>query len=376
VRILSISNCPLVRTQGSGYVICGYADGLRERGHEVVGIGPEDYVPLRSLRPAWRLRKLIGYTRAALRGVRKHRPEVVELWGAEAWLATRLLAKRQRRPLLVHRSNGLEPHAWTAGAPSAAPAVPGVPARPPVRPGLFDRMQRYGEAFQLADALTVVSQFDGAFARGRGYQPEPRLLEIDNPLDDSWLGRTWSPDRDPVVGFVGSWIPRKGTAALREAFALLARDLPECRFVLVGTGSSFAPERELPEVVPDRLRVVPHATRADLPGLYSYFSLLVQPSLYESFGLVSAEAMSCGTPVVATRTGYAASWSHGIEGWHVPFGDGAMLAAVVRDVLSHPAVRADVAQNAWRRAQRLRWSSAIDALENAYHRWLAGRAPA
>jgi len=65
--------------------------------------------------------------------------------------------------------------------------------------------------------------------------------------------------------------------------------------------------------VPDKLRaamppnMVARTTPLDeMPHLYSAADVLAHPSRYEGFGLVSAEAMACGTPAVAFDTGAAA----------------------------------------------------------------------
>jgi len=44
-------------------------------------------------------------------------------------------------------------------------------------------------------------------------------------------------------------------------------------------------------------------TREELVRLYSRAKIAVVPSLYEGFGLPAAEAMACGTPVIATTGG-------------------------------------------------------------------------
>lgn len=59
----------------------------------------------------------------------------------------------------------------------------------------------------------------------------------------------------------------------------------------------------------------------DMPYLYSAADLFVHPSRYEGFGLVTAEAMACGTPAVAFDTGAAAELIGNGEG-----------GAVVKDV--------------------------------------------
>lgn len=44
MRILTLSDCPLLRHQGSGYVILGFYDELVARGHEVDLVGPDELV--------------------------------------------------------------------------------------------------------------------------------------------------------------------------------------------------------------------------------------------------------------------------------------------------------------------------------------------
>ena len=73
----------------------------------------------------------------------------------------------------------------------------------------------------------------------------------------------------------------------------------------------------------------------ELIQLYSACDLFVLPSLYESFGLVTVEAMACGKPVVATSTGVVPELAlDGEGGIMVPPGDARELAKAIIMLLS------------------------------------------
>lgn len=109
----------------------------------------------------------------------------------------------------------------------------------------------------------------------------------------------------PYFLFVGLLKPHKNLAALLRAFERLAPTGPH-RLVAVAKHSGvrdvdrgalalarrLAPRVELREDVPD----------AELARLIGGASALVQPSLYEGFGLPVLEAMAAGTPVIAARS--------------------------------------------------------------------------
>src|SRR5689334_16022991 len=111
MKLLTLSNCPLVAHQGSGYITLGYVEGLRSRGWQVDAFGPEHFEPLRRLRKARSWRMAIGFLLQALRCIGRTNYDIVEVYGGEAWLAIAVLSRWPgRRFLLVSHANGLEPH--------------------------------------------------------------------------------------------------------------------------------------------------------------------------------------------------------------------------------------------------------------------------
>jgi glycosyltransferase involved in cell wall biosynthesis len=75
----------------------------------------------------------------------------------------------------------------------------------------------------------------------------------------------------------------------------------------------------------------------ELVRQYNRAQLLVSPSLYEGFGLPAAEAMACGTPVVATTAGALPEIvEDGVSGILVPPGEVEPLAEAIRALLEDP----------------------------------------
>jgi glycosyltransferase involved in cell wall biosynthesis len=367
VRILSLSNCPLDESLGSGYVALRYAQGLRARGHHVDLLGPADYEPLRRLRRGISYRQAIGMAAATFRHAGSY--DVIEAWGGEAWLAFGLLARRPRRRfLLVSHSNGLETHC----AEILRKAEDAGRLAPSRRWFQLDQSALFERSFRTADALVTVAELDRRYALDRGYAPPDRILAVDNPLPDEYLDLPVDFDRGPRIGYCGSWIPRKGVALIASALPPLLRDFPEWRLTLVGVGEGFRAGDHFPADVLPRIEVVPFAERGTrLRALYQSFAAVLQPSVYESFGLAGAEAMACGAALVAARTGFAAGLHDGKEAMLLPEPTPQALRDALEVLIRDKDLRRTVARGGYRRVQTLRWDGAIDTVEAAYHGWLA-----
>jgi len=165
-----------------------------------------------------------------------------------------------------------------------------------------------------------------------------------------------------VLLFVGRFAPVKGLPTLLDAAVdLAAQQLPLCVVVVGGDGQTAEATREL-ERRADALGITSllHlAGRIDhdrLPLYYNAADMVVLPSTYESFGLVTLESLACGTPVVATRVGGAAAvLKNGKNGTLIDRPEAGLLARGIERVLaqvrggelSPQTIRESVAPYSW-----------------------------
>lgn len=106
---------------------------------------------------------------------------------------------------------------------------------------------------------------------------------------------------DFVVGFVGRFSPEKNAHLMLEAFGSLG---PDSKALLVGWGPLRYQLMDLcNELIPGRFAFA--SSREFLGDYYQVMNALCMPSAAEGFGLVAAEAMLHGIPVVSTPVGVA-----------------------------------------------------------------------
>ncbi len=185
-----------------------------------------------------------------------------------------------------------------------------------------------------------------------------RFRPLERPVARQMIGGL--DPADEVLLFVGRMDPVKGLELLLKAVGLL-RERQRLRVLVVGGDPDDPLHRQyraLAEALgvlgPVRfLGAVPHA---DLPRYYSAADLCVVPSHYESFGLVAAEALACGTPVVASRVGGLLSIVRdGENGLLVPWRCPQAFAEAIERLLDDAALRAQLAGAARASVAHLGW---------------------
>jgi phosphatidyl-myo-inositol alpha-mannosyltransferase len=181
----------------------------------------------------------------------------------------------------------------------------------------------------------------------------------------------------PTVLFVGRLEPRKGLAYLVRAFLRLKPAFPRLRLLVVGRDDRRQQDKAM-AMVPPRLRpdlvFVGAVPQADLPSWYASADVFCAPSLGgESFGIVLAEAMAVGLPVVCSDIGGYRDVVHdGTDGLLVPPRDPEALAAALGGLLDNPARLAAMGEAAATAARRYAWETVAGEVAEVYRTALSG----
>ncbi|MEQ8752650.1 MAG: glycosyltransferase family 4 protein [Coleofasciculus sp. G1-WW12-02] len=369
MKILSISNCSQVESQGSGYAILNFSHGLRNRGHEIDLFAPNAFEPFSFLRKAKRYRQALGMLFFTLCKLNTQHYDIVEFYGAESWLTASILRRIQNRKfLLVSHSNGLETHCRGVLVQFlGAASLNGLPPKW----YQFNQNILLEKAFTQVDGIVTVSEYDRSYALKQNYQDKLHVALVEYGLIDSFLNINVDFHRKPIVGYCGSWVARKGIKSIQTDLSQLLTDFPDCLFKIIGVDLSFDKEKWFPPEIISRIEVIPFVeSKNDLKTIYQSISIFIVPSVYESFGLVTAEAMACGCAVVANKTGFAANLKHRQEALILDEPVSPFLYESVKELLLNESLRLQIAKAGYQRVQSLRWDLAVDRLEQTYQKWL------
>lgn len=165
---------------------------------------------------------------------------------------------------------------------------------------------------------------------------------------------------------IASLTPRKGHLVLIDALTRLG----DLDWHLICVGSCERDPATARAVVAaiaqhgleDRIEMVGEQSEADLGSFYEHADLFVLASYHEGYGMVLAEALAHGLPIVSTTAGAIPDTVPKSAAFLVPPGDAAALQATIRLVLSDPALRGQLAAGARAaRADLPNWTDAAEA---------------
>jgi phosphatidyl-myo-inositol alpha-mannosyltransferase len=163
-----------------------------------------------------------------------------------------------------------------------------------------------------------------------------------------------------AIGFLGRMDePRKGLAVLLKAFGLLGRDRPGLRLLVAGpAGDAEEVLYRVPADLRDRVVLLGQVSEEDKIRMLHSVDVFCSPNTGgESFGIVTAEAMAAGVPVVASDIDAFRQVLHGGEAGELfATGDAADLARVAGRLLDDPVRRAELSAAALAAVAQYDWS--------------------
>jgi len=149
-----------------------------------------------------------------------------------------------------------------------------------------------------------------------------------------------------IIGMAARMATEKGVEYLVQALPQVLEHLPEARVLFVGSYQNVVGEAEyiariLPQIegLKDHWSLLGNLSAVEMTAFFKTCEVLVMPSLNstEAFGLVQVEAMSCGTPVVATDLpGVRVPVMSSGMGRIVPIADAGAIAQAILEIMAEP----------------------------------------
>ena len=235
-------------------------------------------------------------------------------------------------------------------------------------PGIDKRIIEKEEAeYQAADLVTVPSTFAYQSFLERGF-PNNKVCMVPYGVDTRHFEKVATPDSEHFnVLYVGQISFRKGIPYLLKAFNNLKH--PKKRLFLAGTicieMARYLKQRHLSSNV----TFLGHIPQRDLKHIMSKSHVMVLPSIEDGFGLVLAQAMACGCPVISTEnTGARDLFADGKEGFIVPIRTPRAIAEKLQLLVDAPDLRARMGTAAIKRtADMAGWSEYGRHITTTFH---------
>jgi glycosyltransferase involved in cell wall biosynthesis len=236
-------------------------------------------------------------------------------------------------------------------------------------------MRRY---YRRCDAIVVPAESTAAILRAQRMSPDISIWargidrEQFNPERRSpvWRRERGFADDDMVVSFLGRLVLEKGLDVFSDAIDAARNKGAKLRVLAIGDGParSYFEER-LPDAV-----FTGQLTGTDLATALASSDVFLNPSITETFGNVTLEAMACALPVVAAAASGATSLvQDGITGSLSRPGDIDAFAEALLRYEREPALRAGHGQAGLAFAKTMDWDEINTAVMRVYERVIERR---
>lgn len=189
--------------------------------------------------------------------------------------------------------------------------------------------------------------------------------------DMAWRRGLGIADHEPVICFIGRVVMEKGLDVFAETIDALHKRDVHARVLVIGDG----PAREWFETrLPADAVFVGFQRGDDLGRAIASADILLNPSVTETFGNVTLEAMACGLPVVAARaTGSLSLVDDGVTGRLIRPGANEQMAQALQAYCEDLEARAAAGAAGRAISERYSWDAVNQALVDGYLRIIRHR---
>lgn len=229
------------------------------------------------------------------------------------------------------------------------------------------RILKDAEAFITLSPAYWNIQLKSVFSENQIRILKEKHITIPNGIDDYWSKNVFQPkdgkDSTEVL-FVGRLDRNKNLKKLIEACHLLIENGSKISLRVVGTGPL---EKELKKTKTDFPVFFEGyvSEKEKLKNFYRNADVLVVPSITESFGLVYAEAITQGTPVVFTKSqGFDGFFENGVPGIAVNPNNANEIAGAIQQIMNDYSC---FSQRAVKNARLFNWKTSVEKLIGIYY---------
>ena len=178
-----------------------------------------------------------------------------------------------------------------------------------------------------------------------------------------------------TIGFIGRFEePRKGLQVLLDSLPIVARFIPDVKYLIAGPGESKDYIKDIDPQLRNRIKFLGFLTDEMKESFLKSIKIYVAPNTGgESFGIILTEALSAGTAVVASDIpAFKAVLENGEAGTLFSNENSEELAKVLVALLRDNERREKLSENGKLSAQKYDWQVVAEQIESVYEMATAG----
>ncbi len=174
-------------------------------------------------------------------------------------------------------------------------------------------------------------------------------------------------EKQEIVLFLGRLTIQKGAEFFLKAARKVLDYEPDVCFVVAGAGDMLPSliDQAVDLGISNRVIFTGCLTEEEVKHIYGISSIYVMPSVSEPFGITALEAISAGTPTIASKTaGVCETFSNCLK---VDFWDSDEMASKIVSLLRYESLRKSLAKNGKQEVELFTWDNVAGKTLDVYN---------